>query len=78
MRNFYYLVGTTIMGGEQPKKEKARLRKGCTILITTPGRFLYHLKNTEGLKISQLQHIIIDEADRMLDMGFEREMDMCL
>lgn len=66
------------MGGENPKKEKAKLRKGLTIVITTPGRLLYHLKNTESIGFSRLQTIIIDEADRMLDMGFEREMTACL
>lgn len=75
---FAYMVCSTIMGGENPKKEKARLRKGITILVCTPGRFLYHLQNTENIGLSRLQYLIIDEADRMLDMGFEREMDACL
>lgn len=75
---FNFVVSTTIMGGENPKKEKARLRKGCTVLVCTPGRFLYHLENTASLKMDRLQHLIIDEADRMLDMGFEREMNACL
>ena len=66
------------MGGENPKKEKARLRKGCTVLVCTPGRLLYHLKNTQNIMMDKLQYLIIDEADRMLDMGFEREMDECL
>ena len=72
------MICSTIMGGENPKKEKARLRKGITILVCTPGRFLYHLQNTENIGLSRLQYMIIDEADRMLDMGFEREMDACL
>ena len=75
---FAYMICSTIMGGENPKKEKARLRKGVTILVCTPGRFLYHLQNTENIGLSRLQYMIIDEADRMLDMGFEREMDACL
>ena len=75
---FAYMICSTIMGGENPKKEKARLRKGITILVCTPGRFLYHLQNTENIGLSRLQYMIIDEADRMLDMGFEREMDACL
>ena len=75
---FAYMICSTIMGGENPKKEKARLRKGITILVCTPGRFLYHLQNTENIGLSRLQYLIIDEADRMLDMGFEREMDACL
>jgi len=43
LKLFYYLVTSTIMGGESPQKEKSRLRKGCVVLICTPGRFLYHL-----------------------------------
>lgn len=46
LKLFNYLVTSTIMGGENPKKEKAKLRKGLTIVIATPGRLLYHLKNT--------------------------------
>lgn len=78
LKLFYYMVCTTLMGGESPKTEKARLRKGCVILICTPGRFLYHLQNTQCLKLDNLQYMIFDEADRMLDLGFEREMNQCL
>lgn len=78
LKLFAFIVCTTIMGGENPKKEKARLRKGCTVLVCTPGRFLYHLKNTKTIGLSKLQYMIIDEADRMLDMGFEKEMNECL
>lgn len=48
------------------------------ILICTPGRLLYHLKNTQNLKFDYLQYFIFDEADRMFDLGFEREMTECL
>lgn len=78
LKLFYYMVSTTIMGGEQAQKEKARLRKGCVILICTPGRLLYHLQNTQSLKLDNLKYLIFDEADRMLDLGFEREMNLCL
>ena len=72
------MVATTIMGGESPQREKARLRKGCVILVCTPGRLLYHLKNTSSLKLDNLKYLIFDEADRMFDMGFENEMNQCL
>lgn len=78
LKLFYYVVAGTIMGGENPTKEKARLRKGMTVIICTPGRFLYHLQNTGSLNLSHLSYLIFDEADRMLDMGFEREMNKCL
>ncbi len=66
------------MGGENPKKEKAKLRKGLTVVVCTPGRLLYHLQNTQSINFSRLHTIIIDEADRLLDMGFEREMTQCM
>jgi ATP-dependent RNA helicase DDX31/DBP7 len=42
------------MGGENPKKEKAKLRKGLTVVIATPGRLLYHLQNTASINFSRL------------------------
>lgn len=78
LKLFYYMVASTLMGGESVDREKARLRKGCVILICTPGRLLYHLENTQALKLDNLKYMIFDEADRMLDLGFEREMNKCL
>jgi ATP-dependent RNA helicase DDX31/DBP7 len=66
------------MGGESVKKEKSRLRKGLNVLICTPGRLLYHLRNTQSLTFEKLQYLIFDESDRILDMGFEKEMTECL
>jgi ATP-dependent RNA helicase DDX31/DBP7 len=75
---FHYINPGSLMGGEQPKKEKSRLRKGINILVCTPGRLLYHLKNTQALNLERLQYLIFDEADRILDLGFEKEMTECL
>ena len=66
------VVGGIITGGEKKKSEKARLRKGVVILVGTPGRLLDHLKTTESFKLSLLRWIVMDEADRLLDMGFEQ------
>lgn len=63
------------MGGENPKKEKARLRKGVTILFATPGRLLYHLKHTNSFLFSKLKYIVFEEADRTLDMGFKKDLE---
>lgn len=66
------------MGGEKTKREKDKLRKGLTVIICTPGRFLYHLENSQSINLSHLSYLIFDEADRILDQGFEREMNKCL
>jgi ATP-dependent RNA helicase DDX31/DBP7 len=66
------IVGGCITGGENRKSEKARLRKGIVVLVSTPGRLLDHLKATESFNLVKLRWIILDEADRLLDMGFEQ------
>jgi ATP-dependent RNA helicase RhlE len=53
--------------GEQPQIEG--LRSGCDILVATPGRLL-DLANRGFVDFSQVKHLVLDEADRMLDMGF--------
>ena len=67
----------TLMGGQKIDREKQKLRKGLNILICTPGRLLYHLKNTEKLNFSNLKTIIFDEADLLLSMGFEKDIKNC-
>jgi superfamily II DNA/RNA helicase len=55
--------------GASFEREKKALTKGADIIITTPGKFIQHL-NLGYVDLSQLSHFILDEADRMLDMGF--------
>jgi len=64
----------SLAGGDNPKKEKARLRKGVNILCGTPGRVLYHIQNTESLDFSGVEVFVLDEADRLLDLGFEQQI----
>jgi ATP-dependent RNA helicase DDX31/DBP7 len=68
------LVPGIIIGGEKKKSEKARLRKGITLLVSTPGRLLDHLRTTECFKFDALRWLVFDEADRLLDMGFEQDI----
>lgn len=75
---FVYLVPGAIIGGEKKKAEKARLRKGICLLIATPGRLADHLVNTQSFNYSQLQFLVLDEADRLLDMGFEKQITQIL
>ena len=63
-----------IMGGSNRKSEAAKLVKGVSILVATPGRLLDHLQNTKGFSFENLQCLVIDEADRILQIGFEEDM----
>ncbi|TVY84669.1 ATP-dependent RNA helicase dbp7 [Lachnellula suecica] len=69
-----WIVSTTVMGGEGKQSEKARLRKGVNILIATPGRMADHLDNTEVLKVSKVRWLVLDEGDRLMELGFEEEI----
>ncbi|KAJ8677157.1 hypothetical protein QAD02_012944, partial [Eretmocerus hayati] len=74
VKPFTWIVPGCLVGGGKRKAEKARLRKGCTILVATPGRLLDHIKNTEALRLDVVEIFVLDEADRMLDMGYERDI----
>ncbi|KAJ3016698.1 ATP-dependent RNA helicase [Thoreauomyces humboldtii] len=63
-----------VMGGANRKAEADKLGKGVNILIATPGRLLDHLQNTKGFIVKNLKCLVIDEADRILEVGFEEEM----
>ncbi|ODV82096.1 DEAD-domain-containing protein [Suhomyces tanzawaensis NRRL Y-17324] len=67
----HHIVPGIVIGGEKKKSEKARLRKGVNILVATPGRLADHIENTESLKIGQLRWVILDEGDKLIELGFE-------
>lgn len=69
---FPVIVPGLLSGGEKRKSEKAKLRKGCTIIVATPGRLLDHLQSTASFVCDShsLQWLVLDEADRLLDLGF--------
>ncbi len=58
-----------VFGGVDIKPQTAMLRTGCEVLIATPGRLLDHV-GQKSANLSQVQMLVLDEADRMLDMGF--------
>ncbi|XP_062815257.1 probable ATP-dependent RNA helicase DDX31 isoform X2 [Anolis carolinensis] len=72
LKPFTWIVPGVLMGGEKKKSEKARLRKGLNVLVATPGRLLDHLRSTQCLHFGRLKWLVLDEADRMLDLGFEK------
>jgi ATP-dependent RNA helicase DDX18/HAS1 len=63
-----------VIGGANRRAEAEKLVKGVNLLIATPGRLLDHLQNTQGFVYKNIKALIIDEADRILEVGFEDEM----
>ncbi|XP_068559102.1 ATP-dependent DNA helicase DDX31 [Cebidichthys violaceus] len=78
LKPFTWIVPGVLMGGEKRKSEKARLRKGINILVSTPGRLVDHIKNTLSIAFSGVRWLILDEADRTLDLGFEKDLTVIL
>lgn len=68
------IVPGYLMGGEKKKSEKNRLRRGVNILVATPGRLLDHIDTTECLALRNVRYLVLDEADRMLEMGYEKSI----
>jgi ATP-dependent RNA helicase DDX18/HAS1 len=58
-----------VIGGANRNAEAQKLAKGVNLLIATPGRLLDHLHNTEGFVYKNLKSLVIDEADRILEVG---------
>jgi len=63
-----------IMGGSNRRTEAERLVKGVNIIVCTPGRLLDHLQNTKGFLFRNLLALCMDEADRILEDGFEDDL----
>lgn len=74
VKPFQWIVPGYLSGGEKRKAEKSRLSKGITILISTPGRICDHLMHTESMKFDKIQVFALDEADRLLELGYENDV----
>ncbi|MEA2100864.1 MAG: DEAD/DEAH box helicase [Campylobacterota bacterium] len=61
-----------LVGGKDILTQQRAMKKGVDIIIATPGRFLEHIEN--GLKVNSVEVLVLDEADRMLDMGFTKDI----
>ncbi|QHI35055.1 ATP-dependent RNA helicase RhlE [Kordia antarctica] len=70
---FLDIRSTVIFGGVNARPQIATLRNGVDILVATPGRLL-DLQNQGALSLSKVEILVLDEADRMLDMGFLRDI----
>jgi ATP-dependent RNA helicase DDX23/PRP28 len=67
----YRVVG--VVGGKSIEDQGFALRKGCEIVVATPGRLLDCIKRQYAV-LNQCNYVVLDEADRMIDMGFEPEV----
>ncbi len=71
------LRSTVVFGGVKINPQMMQLRKGVDVLIATPGRLL-DLYNQNAMKFNRLEILVLDEADRMLDMGFIHDIKRIL
>ncbi|MCE1236276.1 MAG: DEAD/DEAH box helicase [Hyphomicrobiales bacterium] len=65
------------VGGMDPRAERRRLSQGAHLVVGTPGRLRDHIERG-GLDVSQLEAVVLDEADEMLDMGFREDLEFIL
>ncbi|VDO38789.1 unnamed protein product [Haemonchus placei] len=72
------LVVAVIVGGVDMTTQALALAKRPHIIVATPGRLVDHLENTKGFNLKALKYLVMDEADRILNMDFEVELDKIL
>lgn len=70
---FTFIKSGLVTGGEDFKVQAAMLRKLPDVLVSTPGRLIEHL-NSGTVSLKEVEVLVLDEADRMLDMGFAEDM----
>lgn len=66
-RSFLWVVPGLLTGGERKKSEKARLRKGLNILITTPGRLIDHIEHSRSLEFNKMRYCVMADTHKLLD-----------
>ncbi|MYZ52144.1 DEAD/DEAH box helicase [Malikia spinosa] len=71
------LRSTVVFGGMDMKPQTAELKKGVEILVATPGRLLDHIE-AKNCVLNQVEYVVLDEADRMLDIGFLPDLQRIL
>jgi ATP-dependent RNA helicase RhlE len=73
----YHLRTVVLIGGESIHRQIQELRQRPRIIIATPGRLLDHLKHNQ-IRLNDIKILVLDEADRMLDMGFAPQLNQIL
>ncbi|WKY06578.1 hypothetical protein Q1695_006620 [Nippostrongylus brasiliensis] len=72
------LMVAVIVGGVDMTTQALALAKRPHVIVATPGRLVDHLENTKGFNLRALKYLVMDEADRILNMDFEVELDKIL
>jgi ATP-dependent RNA helicase RhlE len=67
----------SIIGGEKIGEQLLKVQKGCDIVVATSGRLL-DIIDKKQIDLSKVEYFVLDEADKMLDIGFSQELDMIL
>jgi len=67
----------SVIGGESISDQLLAVQKGCDIVVATSGRLL-DIMHKKQIDLSNVEHFVVDEADKMLDLGFSLELDMIL
>jgi len=67
-----------IVGGFSLREQEMVLKKRPDVVIATPGRFIDHMRNSASFVVENIEILVVDEADRMLETGFEDELDEIL
>jgi len=71
------ISSTAVYGGDSMARQLEELRRGAHVVVATPGRLLDHLQR-RSLKLDRVRYVVLDEADRMLDMGFAPDVESIL
>lgn len=74
----FQIKSAVLVGGMDMMTQTVALAKKPHIIIATPGRLVDHLEKTKGFNLSALKYLVLDEADRILNMDFEKEVDKIL
>ena len=74
---FTDLRSTVVFGGMDMKPQTLELKKGVEVLVATPGRLLDHIE-AKHVVLNQVEYVVLDEADRMLDIGFLPDLQRIL
>jgi len=72
------LKSVVLVGGVDIMAQSIALGRRPHVIVGTPGRVVDHLSNTKGFNLNKLKHLVLDEADRLLNMDFEQEIDQIL